>query len=537
MEDDVMTETGLGRTAWFTDYAKSNPIVVASTLTSLLGGLLLLSYAISLRQFPDIPLSALSGILIAVCATGLFFVVMIVLACLLPGLAARQLTRYFYPAADDGTLHPDLLHLLNGRFFWGAAILAILVWSWLLPALPVHGKTDAMCTVCMVIACTACLILILCDWRHSRLFACIARHVVLAVGLGSFSYLLSSWLWPGTPTAPPVHAVAPKPTPSLADLCIKALNGFMPDHRQGTAVIVVAAVLLSGVLRKWGPALCRWIQRQPFTQKLFPNRRDSFLPKRLDAGAWKLLGVKVAVLMSLTLSALLPLFFACLITASGSLHWPLLGLLICMAYFVMLNAVVFTSKSRRFLLISGVAGAITVFWILPTTVHNPTFLPKLLVNTLGFGNIHADSVALSSRQCANLARYSAHCQPGAEGTVSLHDVNLLDRLGASVLLELEVRRDELHATPGDTSPAAELHEPTTGKPQSYAQGCDENLALQLEQSDTPRYRQLACVRLSVPKEQFYGYTGNGPRRYTGAYTTMQLFKPAPAKTPDASGPL
>ncbi|WP_175779977.1 hypothetical protein [Burkholderia cenocepacia] len=85
--------------------------------------------------------------------------------------------------------------------------------------------------------------------------------------------------------------------------------------------------------------------------------------------------------------------------------------------------------------------AIAAFASVPAIAQNPLLFPRMLVTTLGFGNRHALSMALSGQQCATLAPFGVRCSTGKDGSITLTHVNIVSRLGSSMVIELMLRTD------------------------------------------------------------------------------------------------
>ncbi|OAI75052.1 hypothetical protein RSP797_00160 [Ralstonia solanacearum] len=126
---------------------------------------------------------------------------------------------------------------------------------------------------------------------------------------------------------------------------------------------------------------------------------------------------------------------------------------------------------------------------------------------------------------------------------TLVNVNLLSRLGGSMVLELLIKDGALDAegshaatlsTPpssdGDALPVIRTLVATQqmGPKSSAAERCDKLLVSQLQSNDTINAKSLRCVVLVVPKDQVLGYTKANRRTYRGEYSA---YEPSPAKAP------
>ncbi|KWZ29710.1 hypothetical protein [Burkholderia anthina] len=106
--------------------------------------------------------------------------------------------------------------------------------------------------------------------------------------------------------------------------------------------------------------------------------------------------------------------------------------------------------------------AIAAFASVPTIAQNPLLFPRMLVTTLGFGNRHALSMALSGQQCATLAPFGVRCSTGKDGSITLTHVNIVNRLGSSMVIELMLRTD----SSADTGPVIARKSATVAQPRA-----------------------------------------------------------------------
>lgn len=169
--------------------------------------------------------------------------------------------------------------------------------------------------------------------------------------------------------------------------------------------------------------------------------------------------------------------------------------------------------------------------------------PKIVVSLLGLGNERLASIGLSSKQCATLAPYGVNCAADNERALTLTDVNLLSRLGGSIVLELLVRTGALEREASSAGTTA-IRPQSDGKiplavrtlvatrqmelSSSAAGSCDKLLVSKLQSGDAINDKTLRCVVLVVPKDQMLGYTKAGARTYRGEYTA---YEPPQAKAP------
>ncbi|MGN6083987.1 hypothetical protein, partial [Trinickia sp.] len=152
----------------------------------------------------------------------------------------------------------------------------------------------------------------------------------------------------------------------------------------------------------------------------------------------------------------------------------------------------------------------------------------------------AESLCLTHKKPDRL--YGVDCDPKKDTSIGLTNVNILNRFGTPMLIELQVQRSPeaaraaSYARPPEhasTTPAApySLHtenitlslpslpksaaaEPFTAK--QYP--CNGLLLDKLRATDPGKADALACVKLSIPKEYVLGNTTNGAATYSGDFS-------------------
>lgn len=161
-----------------------------------------------------------------------------------------------------------------------------------------------------------------------------------------------------------------------------------------------------------------------------------------------------------------------------------------------------------------------------------TAFPQSIMQSLALGHRNAVTLTLTGESCHALTRFGVACagQDNKHASVELENVNVLSRVGTTVLLELLVKAtQEEIGTPFDSRDGT-LHL-TPQRRRSYG-ACDARL---LERMHSPGdltplavfRRDLVCVQLTVPKADITNIVFGGPRRYS-AYSTFGL----PARTAD-----
>lgn len=148
--------------------------------------------------------------------------------------------------------------------------------------------------------------------------------------------------------------------------------------------------------------------------------------------------------------------------------------------------------------------------------------PRSIMQSLALGHRNAVTLIITGESCHALKRFGVSCsgQDVKNNVVELENVNVLSRVGTSVLLELLVAatQDEIDtpsATMDGTLNLASQRRPPYG-------ACDPRLLTRMQSP-----RDLVCVRLTVPKADITNIAFGGQRRYSG-YSSFRL----PARTVD-----
>lgn len=167
--------------------------------------------------------------------------------------------------------------------------------------------------------------------------------------------------------------------------------------------------------------------------------------------------------------------------------------------------------------------------------------PQSVMQALALGHRNAATLTVTGASCHSLARFGVPCTPALskDGTIELENVNVLSRVGATVLLELLVEpsraSDRSLAPPGR---AGILHIDEKGRRpycpsavENIAAGCSACDARLLQRAHSPtdtskdalaRYRSdLVCVQLTVPKSDITNIAFGAKRQYSG-YSSFNL---------------
>lgn len=533
--------------SWIADFVRENRVLSSSMVVLLLGSVPLYIYSLSIGQLPDFSLADFTGILIASFLTELVIAVTMVAYMLFAGFATRKVVNEFYPSSDhrsppsensDASVEYNTHdYLIKGRFIVGVTIFSLLVWFglatktfnvWLAPQYP--GLANWVYMISLV----AAGLLVLVDWRRGLR---VEKYILFAILAGStvFLTILAAAYLSGLVVESPPESNLPIPSPSvsLRDLgawTTDTSSQLMRGNLVATAFVVAAiaaasALIAASVTRERRSAIKRGEAPQPF----FKNE------------VLKLLTAKVCATAVFAFCSILVVLFFAIVVDTGSLHDQTLTALAGGSYLIVLNWIAFSARDWKLRVILGFATFITVFVAIPIENNNATLFPKMVVKALGVGNLHASSIALSSLQCATLAPYGVECVPTKDVGIGITNVNILNRLGSTVIIELQVRRSatanaataQPSAGSNESKPATKLSEPAEfktltmlaaptdeqmEKQVSAMYPCDRLLIEKLRVVDPKKADALACVRLSVPKEQLLGNTTNGAATYQGDFS-------------------
>ncbi len=164
--------------------------------------------------------------------------------------------------------------------------------------------------------------------------------------------------------------------------------------------------------------------------------------------------------------------------------------------------------------------------------------PQSVMQLLALGHRNAATLTVKGTSCHSLARFGVPCTPahGKESTIELENINVLSRVGATVLLELLVEQSDA----GDDSialsgRAGTLHIDEKGRrPYCSSATCNTCDTRLLQRAHLPtdagkdaleRYRKnLMCVQLTVPKADITNIAFGARRQYSG-YSSFNLLGP------------
>jgi hypothetical protein len=519
----------------FLDFARENKIWVLSVAALLLGAIPLYIYALSVGELPDFSLAELTGTLIASFLTEVFIGSATVGYLLFAGLAARHAVNAFYPEVSGG-IPGNRHYLMRGNFIQGVTAFSILTWFglatssfdiWLAP-----GASNLTRGAYVVSLCSAAL-LVAFDWRNGRRPLKYVLLTALASSATFLCVLLIAYL-NGYVVVPPGPA-RPEPRPSvpllelnrrLTDVCAWLLH----DHLIATAsaAAIAVCILLPVVVRK--------TRGRRHANKSGAAAQPFFTNETL-----KLLAAKAWVTAVFWFLLFLTAYFLSLFVSASPAHSQTATALMGGLFLILFNWWAFVAKDWKQRIFLGATTFCFIFIMLPLQTNNATLLPKMVVNALGFGNRHAANVVLASTECPALARYGVSCKAEKDASIGITNANILDRLGSTVLIELQVKRTAAPSSANNgpraegSAPVAQaptasrvafipltIATPKTGTSESkdfvrlYA--CDPLLMERLRAVDPAKAGALACVKLSVAKDHLIGHTVNGPATYSGEFS-------------------
>lgn len=541
---------------------QNNFPMVAFVSALAFGGLTLLLYACSIGQLPEFTWNDLTGTLLAVCTTGVLVVMCIVTYCLSAGYFARSALESVYPEAahhislespgNPATIKP-YIPLTQAPFIIGTTCFSILAWIALIIGMsterlvPPHNDHLIGALFCALVS---VVILLLVDWGRFRYQW--VRFSLLSILYGAIAMLIviiTTWsVGPSSLiTKNPSRALRPAVTIDWTSYWVSALD-YAPAIGLFVA-IGVAALLNLKLIMSYAVRFLRWLLG------MIPWRWPDWLVRAAgrtshvvvgSATDRKLIRAKIYVTVCFFIFTSTVFLIADAMAAMGNEHDWSWNFFFIATLLTVLNWASFSVRQWRGRAGLGLMTAALVFLSYPIFVHNPIMFPKMVVSLLGLGNERLATIGLSSKQCATLAPYGVSCVSDNERTITLINVNLLNRLGGSMVLELLVKDRNVHAKNALATPLAKDTRTTfLGREEaqqtanslsttgpimtnaSSAMQCDDLLLSRLKASDTIDPKALRCIVLVIPKDQVQGYTKASSRTYRGGYTA---FQPGPARS-------
>lgn len=513
-----------------------------ATAILVIGALPIFVYDLSVGDLPDFTISDMTGALISSFLVGTFVSLVMIGYLLFAGLATRKAVTGFY-ANDKVGFDKNAAYLFRGKFIVGVTLLVVILWAgiifrpfdqWFAPT------TRGSAGIAYQVALWSCFALVFVDWRKGGRVVKYLLSGALGGAIAFLAMLLIAY-WAGLVNIPAKAdgsavqiQVSPTPSAFLVHIVVQIQKLLSVESIICTAFCAsVATAVVTIVLG--------------LTSR---GRREATLAGRTPGLFFKNENVRLFIAKSRAtvaffgISTIGVLFFWVIVDAAPGATQAYVTFLGA-SLVIMLNWAAFAAsgwKARAWLALATFA---VVFVFLPLQSRNALMLPKMVVNVLGFGNRHASTVSLSGASCALLVPYGADCKGTKDGAVNIMNVNILERLGSSVMLELLLERldpaaDAKHKV-AQKVPHGKRVSTVTGKiadrmgeilwlPQEQTagtsqntdtlpRGCDPLLLDKLRAQDLARSKQLVCVKISVPKTAVVGRTVDGIATYKGAFTS------------------
>ncbi|HKR39816.1 MAG TPA: hypothetical protein VJU59_09065 [Paraburkholderia sp.] len=523
------------------ELVKENKGLFASTIL-VIGALPIFVYDLSVGDLPDFTLSDMTGALISSFLVGTFFSLVMIGYLLFAGLATRKAVTGFYSNDKDG-FDKNAAYLFRGKFIVGVTLLVVILWAgyifkpfdnWFAPA------TRSSAGIAYHVALWSCVALVLLDWRQGRRVVKYLLSGALGGAIAFLAVLLIAY-WAGFVSISAKaggsdlqHQVVPTPSAFLVHLVEQSQNLLSAETIMTTAVWTsVATAVITIVLG---------LTTRGRREATLAGKTPKLIVK--DEAVRLVIAKLIATGVFWFVSMIGVVFLLVIVDASpgaAQVYVAFLGA----SLVIMLNWAAFAAsgwKARAWLALATFA---VVFVFLPLQGRNALMLPKMVVNVLGFGNRHASTVSLSGASCALLVPYGADCKGTKDAVVNVMNVNILERLGSNVMLELLVKRVEpvtdakrkderkdphgkvvSNATGELMDRAGEVLWLPQAQPAGASQvkvdvpsGCDPILLDKLSAQDQARSEQLVCVKISVPKTGIVGRTVDGIATYKAAFTS------------------
>ncbi|QGS28982.1 hypothetical protein [Cupriavidus metallidurans] len=483
------------------------------SICSACGGVLIFFYFLKIGFFPDFTLANLAATFAAAALSAAVIVIAISAFCLMPGAATRSLLANI-PSVIEGPAdahvfprapwHPTHSAMEHPRFVASLTPIAVVSWAWVF-ADSLHRSYGANWQAALIaywLMIAAAVGAILCFGHANRRKASVMCWSIFA-GLLLFLavlFALSESL-PSTPTAKVAVTEAPAPATMNDHKSVPVDAGAASDY--GLLIASTAGLLGAGLLMFVGIRSQRekkTVTRRPSPYRLRWIRYDCV--KLFVAGAF--------IFLSL---AILYLSVVWATQGTPDKSWYILAagaILLAIANWATFVA---TTVKRAIAVLGGTA--CILFVAVPAWGGFPLFLPELTVRSLGLGSLLLSHVTIVGKHCPALEPYGAHC--GGDSPIHLTNINLLSRIGSTMVLELPVAMTEdPKGFQKDMNGALFVLGSSSQK--HLDNGCDENLLAHLKDSSEAAksvFRAgIQCVRLVLPREDVLTYTLNGARTYT-----------------------
>lgn len=213
-----------------------------------------------------------------------------------------------------------------------------------------------------------------------------------------------------------------------------------------------------------------------------------------------------------------PIGAATLLATAGNASWEIPVAIWAVLLLAMFNGAAFAaplSDIRRTIGIDALIALILVIF----TLGLAAAFPQKIMQLLALGHRNAATLTVSGKNCHTLARFGVGCtrDDSKDGAVELENVNVLSRVGTTVLLELLVKPRGETAQPSGRTGTLTL----SGK-RPHAYQCDARLLMRAgahpdhPDADLDAYRRdLVCVQITVQKSDILNIAFADGRQYSG----------------------
>ncbi|MCO8320397.1 hypothetical protein [Burkholderia multivorans] len=517
------------------EFVSDNKIWAFSVAVPLLGAIPLYIYSMGVGELPDFSLGDLTGSLIASFLTEVAITVATVGYLLFAGFAARSVVNSFYPKTSLG-IPVNHCYLIRGNFIQGVTVVCVLAWfglttssfdTWLPP------PEIWLARIAYWASLFSSALLVVADWRSGKRPLKYALFFTLTGSIAFLAVLVCAYLGgyiAPLPLRPGWRAPSPAPIAKASAWVLNAGTWLLHDHLIATAA---TAALAAGGIVSYIATITR-VHRQA-------NRSGQPPQLLFKSEGLKLLVAKACITAVFCfLSGVSIVFLGVMVDATPT-HAQTAAAVLGGSFLIFLNWFAFAASDWKQRGWAWLATFFFVFVMLPLQSDNAMMLPRMVTNALGSGNRHATNLVLSSMECPALAPYGIDCKPDKDGSIGLTNVNILNRLGSTVLIELQVQRIMDTSTTDEEQrsgkPVADAH----GLPRNrarlipltlrvpeaangYADGflasykCDALRLEGLRAVDRAMADSVACVKLSLPKDHMLSHTVNGAATYRGGFS-------------------
>lgn len=244
---------------------------------------------------------------------------------------------------------------------------------------------------------------------------------------------------------------------------------------------------------------------------------------------------------------LFPIQSAFRIAASGNPDWEFPTALGIIALLTVFNGAFYTASFNEIRDSLGIHEAVA-FGLVVFGFGLAIAFPQSIMQSLALGHRNAVTLTVAGKNCHSLARFGIQCTPEEtkDGVIELENVNVLSRVGTTVLLELLVRQGEdgnmASSGRGGTlvldQALRQRYCPSSATDKACTR-CDPSLLRRARSSgkeDAAGYRNsLVCVPITVSRNDILNISFGDGRRYDGysgfALPALSERRDRPASTP------